>query len=221
MTETENTVIRAHDPDCIFCKIVAKKIPSKPVFEDEEIYAFHDIHPWAPVHFLVIPKLHIPSLAQAGPLAEKLSQEFRLRFRPIRPRSAWGKKRLGNAMTGIFIQRPPAAGSRSLCLFECALQRMLLAAGKIHNLRYLGLGNFIAEDTAHADALLMDMQHDARRILKAHPEETLQAQHDEFHRRVVVIEHQHFVGLWLFRLGARARGDADAGAAPFITRSVV
>jgi len=72
MTETENTVIRAHDPDCIFCKIVAKKIPSKPVFEDEEIYAFHDIHPWAPVHFLVIPKLHIPSLAQAGPQQQAL-----------------------------------------------------------------------------------------------------------------------------------------------------
>ncbi|WP_296509229.1 histidine triad nucleotide-binding protein [Rhodoferax sp.] len=53
----------AHDPNCIFCKIVAKQIPSKVVFEDELVYAFHDINPWAPVHFLLIPKAHIPSMA--------------------------------------------------------------------------------------------------------------------------------------------------------------
>jgi histidine triad (HIT) family protein len=52
-----------HDPDCLFCKIVAKQIPSRPVYEDDDFYAFHDIHPWAPVHFLVIPKRHIPSMA--------------------------------------------------------------------------------------------------------------------------------------------------------------
>lgn len=56
-----------HDPNCLFCKIVAGLIPCKKVHEDEEILAFHDIHPWAPVHFLIIPKLHIASLAQAGP----------------------------------------------------------------------------------------------------------------------------------------------------------
>jgi histidine triad (HIT) family protein len=53
----------AHDANCIFCKIVAKQIPSKAVFEDEHVYAFHDINPWAPVHFLLIPKAHIPSMA--------------------------------------------------------------------------------------------------------------------------------------------------------------
>lgn len=51
------------DPDCLFCKIVAGKIPSRVVYQDEDVYAFHDIHPWAPVHFLIIPKLHIPSMA--------------------------------------------------------------------------------------------------------------------------------------------------------------
>ncbi len=51
-------------PDCLFCKIVAGQIPSRKVYEDDELYAFHDINPWAPVHFLVIPKLHIPSMAQ-------------------------------------------------------------------------------------------------------------------------------------------------------------
>ena len=50
--------------DCIFCKIVDGKIPSNKVFEDEDILAFHDIHPVAPVHFMVIPKLHIASLVQ-------------------------------------------------------------------------------------------------------------------------------------------------------------
>jgi len=52
-----------HDPDCLFCKIIAGKIPSKLVYQDDELYAFHDIHPWAPVHFLLIPKMHIPSMA--------------------------------------------------------------------------------------------------------------------------------------------------------------
>ena len=57
----------AHDPNCLFCKIVAKQIPSRTVYEDDDYYAFHDIAPWAPVHFLVIPKLHIPSMAQVRP----------------------------------------------------------------------------------------------------------------------------------------------------------
>ncbi|OGB42865.1 MAG: histidine triad nucleotide-binding protein [Burkholderiales bacterium RIFOXYC2_FULL_59_8] len=52
-----------NDPDCLFCKIVTGKIPSRLVYQDEDLYAFHDIHPWAPVHFLIIPKLHIPSMA--------------------------------------------------------------------------------------------------------------------------------------------------------------
>lgn len=60
------------DTDCIFCKIVAGQIPAKKVYEDEELLAFHDIHPWAPVHVLVIPKTHIASLADAGPEHEAL-----------------------------------------------------------------------------------------------------------------------------------------------------
>ena len=49
----------ARDPDCIFCKIVAGEIPSKKVYEDAEMLAFHDISPWAPVHVLIIPKEHV------------------------------------------------------------------------------------------------------------------------------------------------------------------
>ncbi len=50
--------------DCIFCKIIRKEIPSEIVYEDDEIMAFKDIHPAAPIHILVIPKKHIQSLAQ-------------------------------------------------------------------------------------------------------------------------------------------------------------
>jgi len=49
--------------DCLFCKIVAGKIPAKIVYEDEDIFAFNDINPLRPVHVLVIPKKHITSLA--------------------------------------------------------------------------------------------------------------------------------------------------------------
>jgi histidine triad (HIT) family protein len=51
--------------DCLFCSIVEGKIPAKKIFEDKVSIAFEDIHPQAPTHFLVIPKQHIDSLAQA------------------------------------------------------------------------------------------------------------------------------------------------------------
>lgn len=47
--------------DCIFCKIAGKEIPSKTVYEDDLCYAFYDLEPQAPTHFLVIPKQHIAS----------------------------------------------------------------------------------------------------------------------------------------------------------------
>ena len=50
--------------DCLFCKIVKGEIPSTKVYEDNEILAFKDINPAAPVHILVIPKKHIKSLAE-------------------------------------------------------------------------------------------------------------------------------------------------------------
>ncbi len=48
--------------DCIFCKIVKGEIPSKKAYEDEKILAFYDINPQAPIHILVIPKVHIASV---------------------------------------------------------------------------------------------------------------------------------------------------------------
>ncbi len=50
--------------NCIFCKIVRGEIPSKKVYEDDDIFAFHDIHPLAPVHFMMIPKRHVASLTE-------------------------------------------------------------------------------------------------------------------------------------------------------------
>ncbi|MFI3252754.1 MAG: histidine triad nucleotide-binding protein [Eubacteriales bacterium] len=47
--------------DCIFCKIIAKEIPCDLIYEDERFIAFHDIEPQAPVHFLVVPKVHYPA----------------------------------------------------------------------------------------------------------------------------------------------------------------
>jgi histidine triad (HIT) family protein len=55
------------DPNCIFCKIARGEIPAKKIFEDGEAMAFHDIRPQAPVHFLLVPKAHIPTLYDAQP----------------------------------------------------------------------------------------------------------------------------------------------------------
>jgi histidine triad (HIT) family protein len=76
----------AHDPDCLFCKIIDGKIPSRKAFENDEFLAFADIHPAAPIHLLLVPKDHIPSLSECKPehqemlgrmmlLAPKLAKE--------------------------------------------------------------------------------------------------------------------------------------------------
>jgi histidine triad (HIT) family protein len=52
----------SHDPNCIFCKIVAGQVPSRKVHEEDDLLVFHDIAPWAPVHVLVIPKRHTATL---------------------------------------------------------------------------------------------------------------------------------------------------------------
>lgn len=75
--------------DCIFCKIINKQIPSDIVYEDEEIVAFKDINPLAPVHILVIPKKHISSVMELSEedemlvgkiytVIQKLAKEFKV-----------------------------------------------------------------------------------------------------------------------------------------------
>ncbi len=51
--------------DCIFCKIAKGEIPSRKIYEDDDIFAFHDINPQRPVHFMMIPKAHIATLYDA------------------------------------------------------------------------------------------------------------------------------------------------------------
>jgi histidine triad (HIT) family protein len=50
--------------DCLFCKIIAGEIPSKKIYEDDECFAFYDIAPQAPVHFLLVPKRHIRNIME-------------------------------------------------------------------------------------------------------------------------------------------------------------
>lgn len=53
--------------DCIFCKIATGELPAKKIYEDDDLLAFHDIQPAAPVHFLLIPKAHVASMADLQP----------------------------------------------------------------------------------------------------------------------------------------------------------
>ncbi len=52
--------------DCIFCKIISGEIPSKKVYEDEQVYAFEDLKPAAPTHVLIVPKRHFAGLNEAA-----------------------------------------------------------------------------------------------------------------------------------------------------------
>ena len=61
--------------DCLFCKIATGQIPAKKVYDDVNVFAFHDIAPKAPTHVLVIPKKHIGRLADAGPEDRELLGE--------------------------------------------------------------------------------------------------------------------------------------------------
>ena len=54
------------DPNCIFCKIIRKEIPATVVDEDDNCLAFRDLNPQAPVHILVIPKVHVASVSEAS-----------------------------------------------------------------------------------------------------------------------------------------------------------
>jgi len=58
--------------DCVFCKIVRGEVPSRKVYEDEQVYAFHDINPVAPVHILIVPKKHIIGVQALEPEDERL-----------------------------------------------------------------------------------------------------------------------------------------------------
>ena len=64
--------------DCLFCKIIAGDIPSAKVYEDDQVFAFRDIHPQAPTHILVIPKTHIFEVIPQIAAAEGLTGGYRV-----------------------------------------------------------------------------------------------------------------------------------------------
>jgi histidine triad (HIT) family protein len=69
--------------DCLFCMIAEKKIPSKPVYEDELVYVFHDIDPQAPVHVLMVPKKHISSTEEIQPEDSPVVAHMMLKIKEI------------------------------------------------------------------------------------------------------------------------------------------
>lgn len=69
--------------NCIFCKIAAKDIPAQTVYEDDEMLCFKDIRPAAPVHLLLIPKVHFDSLAHATPEHQTLLGKMMLKVPQI------------------------------------------------------------------------------------------------------------------------------------------
>ena len=68
--------------DCIFCRLAAGEIPAQMVYEDDQALAFRDRHPQAPVHLLLIPKRHIPSLAELTPADDGLIAHL-MRLLPV------------------------------------------------------------------------------------------------------------------------------------------
>ena len=60
------TVSRTTEPNCVFCKIIDRKLPASIVSEDDESIAIRDVHPQAPTHILILPKNHVSSISEVG-----------------------------------------------------------------------------------------------------------------------------------------------------------
>jgi histidine triad (HIT) family protein len=87
--------------DCIFCKIAAGEIPANKIYEDDDVVAFHDIRPIAPVHFMIIPKLHVDSLAHCEEKHQSLLGKILL----LVPKLAEGQGLKAGFKTGINTGR--------------------------------------------------------------------------------------------------------------------
>lgn len=83
-----------------------------------------------------------------------------------------------------------------------------MLAGKIHDLRHLGFSNFVRIDTANSDAFVVNVQHDASRIILSLIEEPLEHKNNELHRRKIIIQKKNFIKTWLLRLRTRFGNDA-------------
>ena len=78
----------ASHADCLFCRIARGEIPSRKVYEDDDVFAFHDIQPKAPIHFMIVPKAHYDNLYDAGPQQALLGRIFGLCGRLAREQGA-------------------------------------------------------------------------------------------------------------------------------------
>jgi histidine triad (HIT) family protein len=70
-------------PDCLFCRIVARQLPSEVVYEDDDIFAFNDINPQAPTHVLIIPKEHVATVNDVADADAAVFSTLVLRARAI------------------------------------------------------------------------------------------------------------------------------------------
>ena len=102
---------------------------------------------------------------------------------------------------------------RRLFLFHGALQRVLVAPGKIHHLCHLGFGDLMGKDPHDSQTFLMHGQHDLEGLRVGHSEETFQHMHDKFHRRVVVIQQHDLVKRRALRLGLGFKNHITLGPA--------
>ncbi len=80
--------------DCIFCKIAAGEMGDPPLYQDEQVTAFHDINPQAPTHILIIPNKHIPSVDEAAPADQALLGQLLLTAQKIARQENLGHHRL-------------------------------------------------------------------------------------------------------------------------------
>jgi histidine triad (HIT) family protein len=71
------------DPECLFCKIIAGKLPADRLYEDDELFAFKDISPQAPFHGLIVPKLHLATLDELEPEHAELAGRMFLTARAL------------------------------------------------------------------------------------------------------------------------------------------
>ena len=100
--------------DCLFCRIVRGEIPSKKVYEDEYVFAFHDIHPVAPVHVLVVPKVHVDSMAHLGGEHEVAMGRLMVAAGKIAREQGWPAGGVSSAPSHSGRVRSPAAHVEAL-----------------------------------------------------------------------------------------------------------
>lgn len=110
--------------DCLFCKIISGEIPSKKVYEDDTVYAFYDISPEAPIHFLVVPKEHISCASEINSsnsqvvahifeVIAKLAEELKLAngYRVVNNCGEDGGQTVGHlhfhVLAGRYLEWPP------------------------------------------------------------------------------------------------------------------